>query len=297
MTEPDPDVTDETPMSAPPGPAGGWHALRQPLDPAPLLASLVAHAVPGVETVQDGTVRRLVAVRGRAVAVEARLAPDLVELRGAPDADLDGIAARWFGLDDDLGAVLDTLGPDPLVGPLVRRRPRLRILGHLDGFEAAVATVLGQQVSLAAARTFGGRLAAAYGTPGPGGLLAHPSPERLAAVDPVELQAVVRITHARARTLHALAEACAGGLVLAPGADAQHVRSALVTLPGIGPWTADYLALRVLADRDALPVGDLVLRRALDLPTQRDLAQAAEAWQPYRAFAAMHLWTSRAYAP
>jgi AraC family transcriptional regulator of adaptative response / DNA-3-methyladenine glycosylase II len=228
--------------------------------------------------------------------VEARLAADLVELRGAAVPDLERIASRWFGLDDDLAAVARTLGADPVVGPLVRRRPSLRILGHLDGFEAAVTTVLGQQVSLAAARTFGGRLAAAFGTPGPGGLLVHPSPDRLAAVDPAELQAVVRITHARARTLHALAVACADGLELAPGADPRDVRSRLVALPGIGPWTADYLALRVLGDRDAMPVGDLVLRRALDVPDQRDVARAAEAWRPFRAFAAVHLWTAHAYA-
>ena len=107
-------------------------------------------------------------------------------------------------------------------------RPRLRILGHPDGFEAAVTTVLGQQVSLAAARTFGGRLAAAYGSPGPGGLTVYPTPERLAAVDPVELQGVVRITHSRARTLHALARACADGLDLrrAPGRPRRPARPA-----------------------------------------------------------------------
>ncbi|GIG22949.1 hypothetical protein Cch01nite_36730 [Cellulomonas chitinilytica] len=273
-----------------------WHRLERPLDPAPLLASLVAHATPGVEVVEGSTVRRLAVVDGRPTAVEARLSSDLVELRGAPVDVLTRLGARWFGLDDDLGAVADALGPDPVVGPLVRRRPTLRILGHLDGFEAAVSTVLGQQVSLAAARTFAGRLASAYGTPGPAGLVVPPSPDRLAAVDPAELQSVVRITHARARTLHALAAACADGLTLAPGADVHDVRSRLVALPGIGPWTADYLALRVLADRDALPVGDLVLRRALDVPSPRDVAHAAEAWRPFRAFAAVHLWTSHAYA-
>jgi len=303
VTEPDQDVTQATPVSdlsdlseVAAGPEnGGWHGLRQPLDPAPLLASLVAHAVPGVETFEDGVVRRIVVLERRPVAVEARLSTDLVELRGAAAADLTRIAARWFGLADDLDAVVDALGGDPVVGPLVRRRPAVRILGHLDGFEAAVTTVLGQQVSLAAARTFGGRLAAAYGTPGPGGLLVYPTPDRLAAVDPVELQSVVRITHARARTLHALAVACADGLTLAPGADPHDARSRLLALPGIGPWTADYLALRVLADRDALPVGDLVLRRALDLPAQKDVALAAEAWRPFRAFAAVHLWTAHAY--
>jgi len=167
------------------------------------------------------------------------------------------------------------------------------VVGLIGSLKAAVTTVLGQQVSLAAARTFGGRLAAAYGTPGPDGLTVYPSPARLAAVDQVELQAVVRITHARARTLHALAQACADGLVLAPGA--TDVRPRLLALPGIGPWTADYLALRVLADRDAMPVGDLVLRRALGVPTDRDVARVAQSWRPWRAFAAVHLWTARAY--
>jgi len=285
VTEPDAPVTTVT-----------WLRLEQPLDPAPLLHSLRVHAVPGVEVVEGDTVRRLVVVRGKPAVVEARLNTDLVELRGAPAAELTRLASHWFGLDDDLDAVGRTLATDPAVGPLVRLRPTLRILGHLDGFEAAVTTVLGQQVSLAAMRTFGGRLTAAYGTPGPGGLVLPPTPDRLAAVDPPELQAVVRITHARARTLHALAAACADGLELAPGVDVQDVRARLLALPGIGPWTADYLALRVLGDRDALPVGDLVLRRALDLPSPRDVARAAEAWRPFRAFAAVHLWTSRASA-
>lgn len=268
--------------------------LRQPFDPAPALASLVAHAVPGVEAVDAGTVTRVVLLGGEPALVEATLGPDRVALRataGSPE-DLAALGSSWFGLTDDLDAVLRTFGDDEVLGPLVRARPRLRVLGHPDGFEAAVTTVLGQQVSLAAARTFGGRLASAYGEPGPGGLTIYPTPGRLAAVDPVELQSVVRITHSRARTLHALAQACADGLDLrAPGA-----RERLVALPGIGPWTADYLALRVLGDRDAMPVGDLVLRRALGVGSATDVTRLAERWRPLRAFAAVHLWTSTAYA-
>ena len=269
--------------------------VRRPFDPLPALASLVAHAVPGVEVLDGSTVRRLVRLGGIPVPVVATLSADRVDVSapaGTP-AELTALAERWFGLADDLDAVRDALGPDAVLGPLVRARPGLRILGHLDGFEAAVTTVLGQQVSLAAARTFGGRLAAAYGQPGPAGLTVYPSPDRLAAVDPVELQAVVRITHARARSLHALAQACADGLVLAPGA--TDVRDRLLALPGIGPWTADYLALRVLGDRDAMPVGDLVLRRALDVASPTDVTRLAHRWRPLRAFAAVHLWTSRAY--
>jgi AraC family transcriptional regulator of adaptative response / DNA-3-methyladenine glycosylase II len=269
--------------------------LQRPFDPVPALASLVAHAVPGVETIEDGVVRRVVPLGGVPAVVEATLGTDRIALRSTAgsEADLEALATAWFGLADDLGAVLDAFGDDAVLGPLVLARPRLRILGHPDGFEAAVTTVLGQQVSLAAARTFGGRLAAAYGSPGPGGLTLYPTPARLAAVDPVELQAVVRITHSRARTLHALARACADGLALAPGA--QDVRDRLLALPGIGPWTVDYLALRVLGDRDAMPVGDLVLRRALGVGSATDVTRLAERWRPLRAFAAVHLWTSTAY--
>ncbi|WP_315095349.1 AlkA N-terminal domain-containing protein [uncultured Cellulomonas sp.] len=271
-------------------------AVRRPFDPVPALGSLIAHAVPGVEVVEGSTVRRVVRLDGVPSLVEATLAADRITLTASAgsEAELADLADRWFGVADDLDAVRAALGDDRLLGPLLRARPRLRVLGHPDGFEAAVTTVLGQQVSLAAARTFGGRLAAAYGSPGPGGLLVHPSPERLAAVDPVELQRVVRITHARARTLHALAQACADGLTLAPGA--PDVRSRLLALPGIGPWTVDYLALRVLGDRDALPVGDLVLRRALDVGTAAGVTRLAAPWRPLRAFAAVHLWTAHAYA-
>jgi AraC family transcriptional regulator, regulatory protein of adaptative response / DNA-3-methyladenine glycosylase II len=294
-------------------------AIATPVDPAPLLGSLVGHAVPGVEEVTvtghdelgpaAGTVRRLVTIAGSLVPVRATLAHGLVTIEaegltpallGADDAtrahlDLRAAAARWFGLDDDLAVVRKAFERDPLLGPLVSRRPDLRILGHLDGFEAAATTVLGQQVSLAATRVFGGRLAAAYGRPGPGGLLAYPGPSDLAELDPTELKETVRITHARARTLVALARAAAEGLELHPTTDPVHARERLLALPGIGPWTADYLALRVLADRDAYPVGDLVLRRALDAEGPREVAAAGEPWRPWRAYATVHLWTSRVY--
>ncbi|WP_421734480.1 DNA-3-methyladenine glycosylase family protein [Cellulomonas sp.] len=270
--------------------------VRRPFDPTPALASLVAHAVPGVETVEGSTVRRAVRLGGILALAEVTLSPDRIDVRASAgsSAELGELADRWFGLADDLDAVHAALGDDPVLGPLVRSRPGLRVLGHPDGFEAAATTVLGQQVSLAAARTFGGRLAAAYGHPGPGGLTVYPSPAELAAVDPVDLQAAVRITHSRARTLHALAQACADGLTLAPGA--PDPRSRLLALPGIGPWTADYLALRVLGDRDAMPVGDLVLRRALGVRGAAEVSRAAESWRPWRAYASAHLWAATAYA-
>jgi len=276
--------------------------LRRPFDPGPTIASLVVHAVPGVEEVtthapDHATVRRLVRIEGSTapVVLEARLSPDAVEVRGdAPDDELARLARRWFGLDDDLEDVGRALDADPVVGPLLRARPRLRILGHVDGFEAAVQTVLGQQVSLAAARVFTGRVAAAYGTPGADGLLAFPGPARLAAVDPTELQATVRVPHARARTVVALAAMLADAEPLAPGADLDGARRRLLAVPGIGPWTVEYLALRVLADRDALPAGDLVLRRGLGVEA-REVLGATEGWRPWRAFGVQHVWTRAAY--
>jgi len=269
------------------------------LDPAPILGSLVAHAVPGVEVVDasTGTVRRAVRFSTGPAVVDVHLGTHRVEVvaPGAPTTEVAALVERWFGLRDDLDEVRTHLGRDARLAPLLAARPHLRVLGHPDGFEAAVQTVLGQQVSLAAARTFTGRFAAAFGEPGPGGLTLFPTPTAVAGRSPDELQATVRVTHARARTLAALAEACADGLDLRPEADHDDVRARLLALPGIGPWTVEYLALRVLGDRDAFPSGDLVLRRALDVEHARDVVAASTGWAPLRSFAAQHLWTSTAY--
>ncbi|ADG75309.1 AlkA domain protein [Cellulomonas flavigena DSM 20109] len=274
--------------------------MRTALDHRAALSSLAARSVPGVERVDvdAGTVSRLVELGAGPVHVTAHVAATGVRVDAdgpAAPAALDDLATRWFGLADDLAPVHAALGGDPVLGPLVAARPHLRVPGHPDGFEAAVQVVLTQQVSLGAGRTTGARLASAYGRPGPGGLLAYPRPEDLAAADSVALQAVLRVPHARARAVHALAVACAGGLRLVPGAPAADVRAALLAIPGIGPWTADVVALRALGDRDAFPAGDLVLRRALGVPDVRDVATAGRAWSPWRAFAATHLWAAVGY--
>lgn len=288
-------------------------AVDAPVAARAALASLAAHAVPGVEEVDAlaGTARRLVDLgRGPAPVrvtlrdggVVAVREDDDTAVTAAPDHVTDPRAQalrrlllRWFGLDDDLDEVRAALGADPVLGPALRERPSLRVLGHPDGFEAAVTTVLGQQVSLAAARTFGGRLVAELGPPHPSGLRAFPAPEVVAALDPSALQSLLRVPHARARTVHAVAEACADGLRIAPDTDHEDVRRRLIALPGIGPWTVEYLAIRVLGDRDALPSGDLVLRRALGGVDARAVHAAAQAWRPWRAYAAFHLWTRTAY--
>ena len=281
-----------------------------PLAVEPLLAALAAHAVPGVEQVDPaaGTVRRAVPGGHGAAVVTVRLTPTAVqaELDLAHPGDADGVVARlrrWFDLDTDVAAVDAQLGADAVLAPLVAARPGLRVLGHVDGFEVAATTVLGQQVSLAAARTFAGRLAATLGGWAPatassgGGLRTFPSAEVLADAGPTSLREATGVTGSRARTLHALAAVCAAGLRIDPDQDLTATRAALLAVPGIGPWTADYLALRAMGDRDALPSGDLVLRRALGGVSAAATVATAQAWRPWRAYAVTHLWTAAAYLP
>lgn len=201
---------------------------------------------------------------------------------------------RLADLDADTGVINAALAADPALAPLVARRPGLRIPGCVDGFEMAVRAVLGQQVSVAAARTLAGRLVARHGAPYAGrGPLTRlfPTAEDLADADLDGLG----LTGTRKRTINVLAhETASGALDLGHDANRADTRAALLALPGIGPWTADYLALRALADPDAFPVGDLVLRQSaarLGLPsTQKALLAYAERWRPWRGYAAMHLW-------
>ncbi|HEU4807943.1 MAG TPA: AlkA N-terminal domain-containing protein [Homoserinimonas sp.] len=271
-----------------------------PFDAAAVLGNLRAHLIAGAETVDDDTITRLVTAPSGPVAVAITLTPDAVraEVGSTDQADVAAVTAiirRWFDLDLDPAGVASALGGDPVIGPLLQARPGLRVVGSTDGFETAVMTVLGQQVSLAAARTFGARLVAAFGDPGPGGLALFPAAEVLASVAPDELRAAVGLTGARARTLHGLAVACASGLQLAAGSDPVEFRHRLLGLPGIGPWTADYLAVRVLGDRDAFTASDLVLRRSLGGVSAAAAEAASQAWRPYRAYALFHLWTATSY--
>ncbi|WP_246165244.1 DNA-3-methyladenine glycosylase family protein [Arthrobacter yangruifuii] len=277
---------------------------RGPFAWEPLASALQAHAVPGLERVtraHDGAaVERLLAGAAGPVRVTVHLGAggvvlDLPALPDVQERPLIAVVRAWLDLDADPAVVDPFLTGSALLAPLVKRHPGLRVPGSTDGFETGVQTVLGQQVSLAAARTFGSRLVSAFGQPGPAGLSAFPTAERLAAVPAADIQSAVRITHARARTLSALAEAVAGGLPLRFGADPETVRSGLLALPGIGPWTADYLAVRVLGDRDAYPADDLVLKRALGVATGREAVKLSQPWRPWRAYALFHLWTRAAY--
>lgn len=272
------------------------------LEAGPMAAILANHAIPACE-ISDRPGRshtRLLNTPGGPRRVTVTIRPDDVEFTA--DTDDDGEWAHlvrttrvWLDLDTDVAAVVRVFDPDPLLGPLVRKRPGLRAVGYPDAFEAAVMTVLGQQVSVAAGATFGGRLAAAYGTPTPSGLTLFPTAEAIAAAPHVELRAAVGVTRTRAATLQNVARAVVEGLSLDPLADRARLRRDLLAIPGIGPWSADYLAVRALNDPDAFTPGDLVARRAMGNPSIREAERTSEAWRPFRAHALFHLWTSATY--
>lgn len=285
-----------------------------PYDLPALLAAHRAHLVEGLERVESLTGseegRRPVitrAVRHRGAPGLVRIRPERAESATGPafmvestlplDADLVRRVRFWLDLDADPDLVWRTLGGDPKVGALVRRRPGLRILGQLDGFEAAVFAVLGQQVSLAAARTFQRRFVAAFSEPIPGtSLRVFPRADAVAAHGTAQIRDATNITRARAATVAAVAQAFADGLDLR-GAPPEQVRAELTGIRGVGAWTADYLSVRAVGDRDAFPDGDLVLRRAMGGVDRAEARQRAQSWSPLRAYAAFHLWTEHAYCP
>lgn len=286
---------------------------RSPLDAHGLMAFLGRRAVPGVEEELEGG--------GFARSLALPRALGTVELRPAADPRSVGHVSARFRLDDlrdlgaavqrsralldldsDPGAVVEALGGDPLLGPLVLDAPGRRVAGHVDAHELAVRAVLGQQVSLAGAATLAARLVAAHSEPleRPLGAVTHafPRADALAAVDPGELA----MPRSRAQALVGLAGALArGDLVLDAGADRSEARARLLALRGIGPWTAEYVAMRALRDPDAFLASDLGVRHAIEALGGDGRAGAveriAERWRPYRAYAVAHLWGSLAAPP
>ncbi len=271
-------------------------AARPPFDAAEVLLFLGAHAVPGLEEWDGTTFSRVLDLpHGPAVVHLSPAAGSAVtaRLRLAQLRDLGAAVARCrrlLDLDADPSAVDDVLGADPALAPLVSAAPGRRVPASPDAAECAVRAVLGQQVSVAGARTLTARLLPLAGTPlpEPVGTLTHafPRPEALADAD---LSAVC-LTGARRRTVTALAAALAGGdVVLDPGADREEAARSLLAVPGIGPWTAALVGLRGLADPDVWLPGDLALRRSLASLGSSD-ADAATRWRPWRSYAVLHLW-------
>ncbi|TMD68930.1 MAG: DNA-3-methyladenine glycosylase 2 family protein [Chloroflexi bacterium] len=205
--------------------------------------------------------------------------------------EIVGRIRRMFDLDADPLQIAAALAGDPLLGPSVRARPGLRVPGAWDPFETCVRAILGQQVSVRAATTFAGRLVEAFGVPSPapveGLTRVFPKPELLASAALEK----IGLTRSRAESIRCVARSAQ---VLRERPESlEGLVDRLRTLPGVGPWTAHYLAMRAFGEVDAFPSGDLVLRKAAREQLPASLEQRSTAWRPWRAYAAMHLWSSR----
>lgn len=265
-------------------------SVRPPFAWDELLAFLGARAIPGVEHVASGVYART--FEGGTLAA-SRVDERRVALSIAREGEVDlfalaGRARRLFDLDADPIAVAARLGG-------VAQIEGLRVPGAWDGFEMAVRAILGQQVTVKGATTLAGRLVARFGEPlaAPIGPLTHRFPSA-AKMAEAEVEAI-GLPAARAQAIRALAGAIASGAIdLGASSDLEHTVAALTALPGVGPWTAHYIAMRAAREPDAFPAGDLVLRKraseGADPMSPRDLSARAEAWRPFRAYAAMQLW-------
>lgn len=262
-----------------------------------MLAFLAARATPGVEAVTADGYRRTIEIDGHmgTIAVNRTSStPELdLEIRFPVAGARPAVVARvrgLFDLDADPAALATDLGSDALLGPILEQHPGIRRPGAWDGFELSVRAILGQQVSVAAATTIAGRLARRFGTPveNDGGLdRLFPSPAQLAGA-PIEEVGVIAT---RAECIRRLARAVGDGSIgFSASVDTRSFCAALQALPGIGPWTAQYIAMRALGDRDAFPTGDLILRQMTGDCTTRELEQRSEGWRPWRAYAVMLLW-------
>jgi len=295
-------------------PSQGGGAIRillpykAPYDWEAMLEFLALRAIPGVEQVANGRYARSIGLGGAQglITVEPAAGERLaVSLRFPRISALPAIIARVrriFDLAADPVAIGAHLAGDPALAPLVAARPGLRTPGAWDGFELAIRAILGQQITVAAARGLAAKLVQAHGEPLPSDLAAagaglthvFPSPARLANAD----FAALGMPRARAAALAALTAAVqADPLIFGPKRSLEDAVGALRALPGIGEWTAQYIALRELREPDAFPAADVGLMRALGAlegrrPGAGELSARAAAWRPWRAYAALHLWAS-----
>lgn len=273
---------------------------RAPFDWRSLLDFFALRATPGVEHVADGRYRRTVAIAGArgSVCVEPLPGEDclLATLQLDAPAPLIQVAERLrriFDLGADPGEILEHLRRDPDLAARADVSPGVRVPGAWDGFELAVRAILGQQVSVRGATTLAGRLAERYGEKLDAGAelsRLFPEPRVLASARLASLG----LPAARARAISGLARAVASGeLRIDASLGLEETVRALRALPGVGEWTAQYVAMRALREPDAFPAGDLGLRKAFGngkpIP-ERQLEQRAQAWRPWRAYAAMLLW-------
>lgn len=289
--------------------------FKAPYDWSRMLRFFAGRATPGVEVVEDGAYRRAIEWCGDAGTLAVRRHPRrhclVVTLDGPVSRHADSLAAHvaiMFDVGADPATIGAHLGRDVLLAPLVEAAPGLRVPGAWSAFELVVRAIVGQQVSVKAATTLIGRLVARAGAriedhSHDGTAWRFPTPAALAAADLNE----IGMPGKRVAALVGLAKAVASGAISierpddprGAGADLATLRAALLALPGIGPWTVEYIAMRAWRDADAWPATDLVLMQwlsARDASCARPAAQQQRTapWRPWRAYAAMHLWNETA---
>lgn len=292
--------------------------MRLPLPPdfdlAWALGFLAARTVPSMEAVAEGEYRRSLRAGGRTLTLalrprKVRGGGPALDVRSVPDLaenELRRLIVRMFDLEADLAGFHVLAATDPVLSRIVPRRPGIRLPQLLDPFEGMVRAIVGQQVSVAGAATTLDRLVRLLGEPAPplGGqhFLAFPTPEAVASARPEDLGIGAGLTRAKTRALQGVAAAVLDGRIdwdrLRAGT-AEESHTTLVALPGIGPWTASYVRMRTLGDRDAFPASDLGVIKALrvltpqgDRITVPEITALGERWRPWRGYATLHLWNS-----
>ncbi len=273
--------------------------FRPPYQWENMLTFLAARATPGVEEVAEGRYRRAISLQGNdgyfEVSLDQKHEALSVHIQFDDSRALFLIIERirrMFDLNADWQPIALRLRTDPSLARRVKQVPGLRVPGCWNGFELTIRAILGQQITVKGATALAGRIVSAFGRPFPAtGGITHifPSPEVLADAN----LASVGLTTARAETIRALARAvCEGRIGFEGVVDSDAFLARLCEIPGIGPWTAQYVAMRALGEPDAFPSGDLGLLRALNVDGVRELERRSQAWRPWRAYAAMYLWNS-----
>jgi len=272
--------------------------FRPPYNWSGMLRFLAPRATPGVEVVDSASYRRSISLDGcqgwLEVSLDGQNDSLAVRVQFGDPRSLFLIVERiraMFDLNADWAAIAQGLAADTVLAARMVANPGLRVPGCWNGFELAVRAILGQQITVKGATALAGRLAKTLGQPfsAPGGLThLFPSPEVLAGAD----LSGVGLTKARCETIRGLARAVCDGRIGFEGVgNSEDFLARMCEIPGIGKWTAQYVAMRALGEPDAFPSGDLGLLRALALKSPLELERRAEAWRPWRAYASMYLWT------
>jgi AraC family transcriptional regulator, regulatory protein of adaptative response / DNA-3-methyladenine glycosylase II len=273
--------------------------FRPPYNWEAMLGFLAARATPGIEVVEAGRYRRAISLGRNHGYFEASLDEAnntlAVKIQFGDPRSLFCIVERiraMFDLNADWAKIARSLRTDAVLGPLVAANPGLRVPGCWNGFELAIRAILGQQITVKGATLLAGRLVKAFGQPfaaADGLTHVFPTPAVLAEAN----VAAIGLPGARAETIRALARAVCQGKVSFEGiVDVDDFLVRLCAIPGIGKWTAQYVAMRALGEPDAFPTGDLGLLRGLGLESTRELEKRAEAWRPWRAYATVYLWNA-----